>query len=95
MMQLTDGKPVLDPGICFICEQVNEGRFVDTLLNYEPAFFTPLIGRKYVCEGCVLEMARLLGWGNKELIVAELDQANTRIRVLEDAAHRAQAVLDS
>lgn len=94
-MNVIEGLPTQDPGICFICEQANEGRYVDTLLNYEPAFFTPLIGRKYVCEGCVLEMARLLGWGNKELIAAELDQANLRIRVLEDAAHRAQAVLDS
>lgn len=93
-MFLREERPTLDPGICFICEMAPETRYVDTLFNFEPDVFSALIGRKFVCENCVTEMARLIGFGDKEKIATELEQAQLRIRSLEEKAFRAQAVLD-
>lgn len=93
-MFLREERPTLEPGICFICELAPESRYVDTLFNFEPDVFSALIGRKFVCEHCIVEMARLIGYGDKERIQVELDMANTRIRDLEEKAFRAQALLD-
>ena len=92
-MNLLDERPTLEPAICFICELWPEGRYVDTLFNFEPDLFSALIGRKFVCESCITEMARLIGWGEKERLQRELDAANTRIQALEGAAFRAAEVL--
>jgi len=51
------------PNVCFICETFPpEGSsLVDTQRDHEYGNFRPLSGRKYVCESCVNELARVLG----------------------------------
>ena len=44
-MRLREERPSMDPGMCFLCEKADDCRYVDTLKNFEPMFFTPLIGR--------------------------------------------------
>lgn len=83
-MQLVD-VPVLNPGCCFICNSRNEGRWIDTLVTFEPGGPTPLNGRKYVCEGCGSEFAKLLGFEKSE------DQANAVSRA--EAAEAALGAL--
>jgi hypothetical protein len=82
-MRLRDERPSMDPGMCFICEKADDCRYVDTLKNFEPMFFSPLIGRKFVCENCIKQMAKLIGFGENTKLRKDLEQAQTRIQVLE------------
>lgn len=53
--------PTLAPSVCIVCEGVPPGlAFVDTLRSFNPAGFTHLNGRKYVCESCVTDAANAL-----------------------------------
>lgn len=58
--------PIMSPGVCFICEMTNPGRYIDTLRSFEPGGVTKLNGRKYVCEHCVAGLADYLGWASPE-----------------------------
>ena len=51
------------PNVCFICESfpAEGSSLVDTQRDHEYGNFRPLSGRKYVCESCVNELARVLG----------------------------------
>lgn len=62
-MQVVDF-PALPPSQCFICEhRPTEGvKSIDTGRTFDPAGLTSLNGRKYVCENCVAEMAKLFGF---------------------------------
>jgi hypothetical protein len=62
-MQIVYAGSLLPPNVCFLCEEAKqEGSvLVDTFrVHLEDYTHLPLSGRKYVCEGCVREMARLL-----------------------------------
>ena len=62
MSELIEGKPFLAPGMCFICELSNPVRYVDTFRDFEGVVRERLDGRKYVCEECVTEFAKHLGF---------------------------------
>lgn len=92
-MRLREERPTLEPGMCFICEKADDCRYVDTLKNFEPMFFSPLIGRKFVCENCIKQMAKLIGWGENTKVRKDLAQAETRIQVLEAEREAVRAVV--
>lgn len=58
--------PIMAPGVCFICEMTNPGRYVDTFRSFSPGGVTPLNGRKYVCEYCIGGMADAIGWASPD-----------------------------
>jgi hypothetical protein len=58
------------PNICTLCEEKPEGVTVVDVERYTPEHPTyPLNGRKYICERCVHEIARLSG-ADDELTIA-------------------------
>lgn len=83
----------LPPGMCFICEMTpTEGQTsVDTQREFEPGGPTYLNGRKYVCEGCAHEFAKLYDFVSKKSI-ADLQLAHDwlkdRVSELEDRARQ-------
>lgn len=61
-MQLVQPVDLLPPSICIICEGQPDGEaVVDTFYNFKPGVASVLNGRKYVCERCVGEFAKLFG----------------------------------
>lgn len=62
MSEIIEGKPQLPPGLCFICEQSNPVRYIDTFRDFEGIVREKLDGRKYVCEECVTEFAKKFGF---------------------------------
>jgi len=58
---IVEGKPFLAPGMCFLCEQSNPVRHVDTFRDFEGVVREKLDGRKYVCEACLAEYGEALG----------------------------------
>lgn len=64
-MRLVPDNYRLDPpGVCFICEgqpqrEVGE-QVIDTEFVFNPAGPSNLRGRKYICEGCAMELANLV-----------------------------------
>lgn len=58
---VTEGKPFLAPGMCFLCEQSNPVRHVDTFRDFEGIVRERLDGRKYVCEQCLAEYGEAIG----------------------------------
>lgn len=91
-MQVVD-KPGLPPGICIVCETkpTEKQTAVDTQRDFEPGGPTYLNGRKYVCESCAHEFARLYDFVSKksveDLKIAH-DWAVARISELEDRARQ-------
>lgn len=67
MSEVIEGKPQLPPGMCFICEQSNPVRYIDTFRDFEGIVREKLDGRKYVCEECVTEFAKKLGFVTPDL----------------------------
>lgn len=62
-MQLVENVGLLAPSICVVCEGQPDGvAVVDTLYNFRPGVPSILNGRKYVCERCVGEFAKLFGY---------------------------------
>lgn len=55
MFKLTDTPSAL-PGSCYFCSSASRGSYVDTTCDIE------FHGAVYVCDICVTEMARLLGF---------------------------------
>lgn len=91
-MQVVD-KPGLPPGICFICEAkpTEKQTAVDTRRDFEPGGPTYLNGRKYVCEGCAHEVAKLYGYVSEKAIEdlkLAHEWATKRISELEDRARQ-------
>ncbi|MDE2105449.1 MAG: hypothetical protein KGL39_49940 [Patescibacteria group bacterium] len=62
MSELIDGKPQLPPGMCFICEASNPCQYVDTFRDFEGVVREKLDGRKYICEECIEDGAKKLGY---------------------------------
>jgi hypothetical protein len=85
-MQLVLPVDLLPPSICIVCETQPDGEaVVDTLYNFKPGVASVLNGRKYVCERCVGEFARLFGFerGNHvQQAQWERDQATREIAVI-------------
>lgn len=84
-MFLRETRPTLDSGSCFICEQAPETEYVDTLFNYEPTFFDPMAGRKFVCRYCIETMAKLIGFEDPVEYRSALDEAQIKIADYEDS----------
>jgi len=86
-MQLVKAGQLLNPNVCFICEEFKqEGTpVVDTLRNYELGnHFTPLAGRKYVCESCVVELGACVGLASADRIEQlEKDNVTYRAKIAE------------
>jgi hypothetical protein len=62
-MQLVPPVQLLPPSICIICETQPDGdAVVDTLYTMRTGVASVLNGRKYVCERCVGEFAKLFGF---------------------------------
>jgi hypothetical protein len=92
LLQIVD-RPGLPPAICFICEMKPVGRqtIVDTKRDFEPGGPTYLNGRKYVCEACAHEMAKLYGWFKGSDVVdmkTENEFLRARVSELEDRARQ-------
>lgn len=93
-MQLVQPVDLLPPSICIICETQPDGEaVVDTLSNLKTGVPSVYNGRKYVCERCVGEFAKLFGLesGNQvaaakwELEVSKREVSTIRQRVDEFA----------
>jgi len=83
--------PNLAPSVCVVCESVPpETPFVDTLNNFNPAGFTHLNGRKYLCENCVRDAANAL-----ELFDEATAPFRAQVSELSDALAQLQADADS
>lgn len=83
-MFLRESRPTFDSGACFICELSPETEYVDTLFNFEPAVYTPLEGRKFVCRYCVEEMAKLIGFEDPTEYREQLDELQVKVGSFED-----------
>lgn len=91
-MQIVD-RPGLPPAICFICEMkpTEKQTIVDTKRDFEPGGPTYLNGRKYVCESCAAELARLYGFSkgsDVEELKVEAQFLRDRVSELEDRARK-------
>lgn len=95
-MLLVSPVDLLPPSICIVCEQQPVGDFVvDTLYNLRTGVATPLNGRKYVCEQCVLQFGELYGLVTREkeqraqleAEVARNELSNVKARVVELSDH--------
>lgn len=84
MSEVIVGKPVLPPGMCFICEQSNPVRYIDTFRDFEGVVREKLDGRKYVCEGCAKEFAERLGFYADPKVFEDLKFAKNEVKKLED-----------
>ena len=62
MSEIVEGKPALSPGVCFICELSNDVRYIDTFRDFTGVVRESLDGRKYLCEECVEDAAKQLGF---------------------------------
>ncbi len=87
------------PNLCLMCENTPEAgtNVVDTLRNLsiggapsndldQPALdlTTHLSGRKYICEACVYDLARTLGWTTPEdveTLVSELSEISAELGI--------------
>jgi hypothetical protein len=89
-MRVVGDEETLDrPAQCFLCETSpvrEEHHVVDTERRFNPVQATPLNGRKYVCERCVDELARLLGYiksEEAELATARVDEVAQKVKEFE------------
>lgn len=72
-------------GLCFICEKaIDHPReaALRTGHDFDPMFHTPLVGDKYLCQGCAENAAAALGWISPENAGALKHDAETaRVRL--------------
>lgn len=79
-------------GMCFLCETAIEhpGRpVVNTNMEFDPPFQTPLAGEKYVCGGCSDTIAKTLGYIDPEQAATLAEAAvfaELRFRQLQELA---------
>ncbi len=90
MSDIIEGKPQLPPGMCFLCEQSNPCRYIDTFRDFEGVVREKLDGRKYVCEECVEDMAKHLGFVTPK---AYTDTSDER-KALQDEVNRLKHELE-
>lgn len=86
MSEIIEGKPQLPPGVCFICELSNPVRYIDTLRDFEGVVRERLDGRKYLCEECILDGAKKLGFAEPKAHAAlkeDLMAAQAKVRELQ------------
>jgi hypothetical protein len=80
--------PVMIPSVCFICEGIEPGtRVFDTLRTFSPGGYTPLNGRKYLCENCVRDAALALDIYSTEREKYEAEIAEVNATNVELEAH--------
>lgn len=66
------------PNVCTLCEEKPEGDTVLDVERYTPENpIYPLNGRKYICERCLVEIARLSG-ADDELSIAATFEDDAR-----------------
>lgn len=61
------------PHRCFLCEEANDEEYVDVLREFSADVPHRLNGHKYVCAGCVEEMAKLLGYERSDTVKKATD----------------------
>lgn len=67
------------PNVCTLCEEKPDGSTVVDVERYTPEHPTyPLNGRKYVCDRCAAEIARLYGGGADEFSIATAFEDDAR-----------------
>lgn len=84
-----EGLP-LAPSICFICEQSPQEDCVDTFRQFETHLPTKLTGRKYVCEGCVRDLAKVFGMVDRLTYHAALEDSRHAEKHLAHAMLRVE-----
>lgn len=62
MSEVTDRFNLLPPSICIVCEESPSGDVIDTGRTLKTGVASALNGRKYVCERCVDDFAKLFGY---------------------------------
>lgn len=80
MRVVAENERLAPPHLCFICEQSPirdqaNGNVVDTQRDFNPPALSHLSGRKYICERCADEAARLLGYIKSD----DVDAAQTTL----------------
>jgi hypothetical protein len=91
MHLVEDNHPMEGGGLCFLCEGYidrDHYKVVDTGKLYDPPFHSPLVGRKYVCQGCGETIGKLLGMvPNDEVVAASaaLKTAQTQMNDMKRA----------
>ena len=98
MSVIIEGKPQLPPGMCFICEQSNPVRYVDTYRDFEGVVRERLDGRKYVCEECVEDLSKHLGFvtpARAQELEDRLKQAGDLITALRKEVGAYQDIKDA
>ena len=84
MRVVPEGERLAPPSLCFICETSPQREVgvnvVDTQRQFNPPTLSHLAGTKFICERCVEEAARLLGFTRSD----DVELANTRL----EAANR-------
>lgn len=84
MRVIPEAERLQPPFLCFLCEthiQREAGvRVIDTGRDFDPAAPVHLKGRKVVCERCVDEAARLLGYVKSE----DVDMADKALQELRE-----------
>lgn len=79
-------------GLCFICEKAIDHpreKAIRTGHEFDPLFHTPLVGDKYVCQGCAETLALTLGWispDQAEVLKEAAAFAELRFRQLQELA---------
>lgn len=99
MQRYEDRSTMQDPGVCFICEQTpTDGvGYVDTDSNFAPGFPSSLSGRKYVCDGCVKNIAEAAGlFASGAIAEAQrtADEATARYNAVLEHVEKAQKAFD-
>lgn len=62
MQKINPKEGTLPPSCCIICEMSFQGEAVDTGHNLDTGGYSYLQGRKYVCDLCVDQIAKLFGY---------------------------------
>lgn len=88
-MEVTDRFNLLPPSICIICEEAPQEKVIDTLRVHKTGVASALNGRKYVCERCASEFAKLLGFEKGE----HVKQAAIDVEFAERTVARIKAVV--
>lgn len=70
-MRIVENTNLTYPSVCTLCERDPYGATVVDVERYTPEHPTyPLNGRKYICESCATEIARLVVGFKDELTIA-------------------------
>ena len=81
-------RPLLAPGVCFICEASPDGKWVDCVRDWEPNGYTHLNGRKYLCESCIIQSAKEVGMVEQDVFDAACANKDAALNRADDLAIR-------